>query len=607
MIRYAYTHTATEATTGYFSCEPQPRPELADALRALAGRPLDDFLRRHLISRMTGMSAKDAETAIRKAFAEGPLPAPVLALAHELVLLRPALAEPGTLFEALCDEEQAGATGEKEAETDLTAATPQPARPAETADAGADEPATSLIFLRRQRLPDREAHRLWTRAMAANIVRHQALKGPDAIGLPPLHYEHGAGEKRPGTSGAFTAPFPVGLETLHAEFAGRFTDAAPHMRPPSAETAALAEERLAALDIIAGQEMRHTASLSPVALLRPWTMRLFVRRGRHDFVLEGQATTYGRGLSVADARASCLMEMAERASAYLSIDENGIANLAGDGTLFEGPRSSLLDRGMDALDPDDYPLEAPYGDEAVLWMRGEKSGGGPLWVPVQMASLFCNPDEVALFDSLGSTGIATGRTMEEAKLAALLEIAERDAEATTPFAKSSCFTLEADDDPLIAALLTDYKARGINVQFQDLTGPTGIPVYKCFVMSMKGQIAAGHGAGLSARRAVISALTETPFAYPDGDPSGPLLRKLPVRKLGELPDYGLPTPAANLAMLEALFTRNGRPPAYADLTRTDIGFPVVRAFVPGMELAADGGDFSRVPYRLYQNYLGLFV
>jgi ribosomal protein S12 methylthiotransferase accessory factor YcaO len=240
-------------------------------------------------------------------------------------------------------------------------------------------------------------------------------------------------------------------------------------------------------------------------------------------------------------------------------------------------------------------------------MAGESPGLGRVYVPVQMAGLFCNLDEIALFDSPGSTGIATGCTLEEARVAALLEILERDAEATTPFSKASCFRLEADPDrdPLIAALLADYAALGINVQFQDLTGPLGVPAFKCFVMSPKGAIARGHGAGLSARRAVISALTETPFAYPEGGPSGPMLRKLPARRLHELPDYTLPTPAANLALLEDLLRQNGRPPVYVSLTRPELGFPVTRALVPGLELAADRDAFSRIPRRLYENYLRL--
>ena len=77
-----------------------------------------------------------------------------------------------------------------------------------------------------------------------------------------------------------------------------------------------------------------------------------------------------------------------------------------------------------------------------------------------MAGLFCNLDEVRLFDTPGSTGLATGNTMEEAKVAALLEIMERDAEAVTPFSKTNCFSLGAGD-ARVAALLADYAARGI--------------------------------------------------------------------------------------------------------------------------------------------------
>jgi ribosomal protein S12 methylthiotransferase accessory factor YcaO len=44
---------------------------------------------------------------------------------------------------------------------------------------------------------------------------------------------------------------------------------------------------------------------------------------------------------------------------------------------------------------------------------------------------------------------------------------------------------------------------------------------------------------------------------------------------------------------------------YADLTRADVGLPVVRAIVPSMEILADFDRFSRVHPRLYANYLKL--
>ena len=589
MLRYSYVHTATEATTGYFSCEPSPPLSLEEALHYLASHPLDDFMRRHVLARMGSLSGRQVAECIA-GFFPGPPPEAVTALLGELCLLNPALRDDMPL------------AAERDKET-------------------ASTDATSLIFLRWRELPDHELHRQWIRIFTSNIREHRALKTPEEIGLPPPYPDGFDGDVQ--KTGSSIPSFTTGIADIYPLHpASRLADAPPHHRPSSVETAALAEERLTRLGIIAGQEMRHTASLSPVGLLRPWNVRLSVRRGRHDFSLEGQATTYGRGLSVPDARASCLMEMVERASAYLSLTEDGVTVLTKDGVtglaeplpVITATRSTLLAEYGAALDPNDFCLEVPYNDARLTWISGRqahRSNGSavrtsPIWVPVQMVSLFSNLDEIALSDAPGSTGIATGCSMEEAQVAALLEILERDAEATTPFSKSSCFTLEADAaiDPLIAALLADYKARGINVQFQDLTGPLGVPVYKCFVMSTKGAIAAGHGAGLSARKAIVSALTETPFPYPDGEPSGPLLRKLPARKLHEMPDYSLASPAANLSLLEDLLLSNGRAPIYVTLTRQDLGFPVVRALAPGMEPAADGSDFRRVPRRLYANYLG---
>ena len=649
MLHYKYTHTRTEGTTGYFSCEPDPVPSLAEALVLLVERPLDEFLHRHLLNRLTAMPADRAAGQFAEAILQcfdGKLPPPLRALIRELILTAPAWAE-GEPFFAIAAETEPDAEQADDTAAGRSAGNGDDAGgDSEHADATPLDAVTPLIPLRWVRLPDRDLHTRWGLRLADNIQHHRACPSPADMDLPPL-YPHlreivqagaeqveraggqtaNAGQSAaaahppfPGRSLAFTAPFPAHIREVYAEHAARQSagqpaGAAPYARPPAAQTADLAEERLAAAGIIAGPQMRHTASLSPVALLRPWNIRAGVNRGRHRHSLEGQATTYGRGLSLPDARASCLMEMVERASAYLSVSEAGIENLARPAPVVYGRRSAILAEHGPALDPNDYPLEVPYADAPLLWMAGQTTGQtaaqpagetGLIYVPVQMVSLFCNLDEIALFAAPGSTGIATGCTMEEARLAALTEILERDAEATTPFAKSGCFTLRADSDPDLAALLADYAARGINVQFQDLTGPTGPPVYKCFVMSPKGAIARGHGAGLSGRRAIVSALTETPFPYPDGGPSGPLLRKLPVRNLSELPDYSLPTPAASLAMLEDLLRRNHRAPVYVDLTRPDLGFPVVRAFVPGLEMAADTDAFSRVPLRLYGKYLEMW-
>lgn len=597
MILYKYTHTTTQATTGYFSCEPEPPLSLEKALSYLGECPYDDFMRRHIITRLLSLQTGQIGPAIKQAFADSPLPESILALIDELTLLHPAFGQTASPFRA-----QNQNTNQ----------------------------ATSLIFLRWRHLPDRDVHRQWRKFFWLNIFEHRALKSPKACGLPPLYpddlgmacnglssrdYITPSSSKAPlpGYGNSFTAPFSHSLTDIYPSYLdGQEPDLVPHTRPNAAETSALAQERLAAEGIIADREMRHTSSLSPVGLLRAWNLSSKTSLGRHEYLLEGQATTYGRGLSLADARVSCLMEMVERASAYLSISQLGIEGLTHQAPVRLCTRSAILGENGNAIDPNDYPLEVPYEDQPLYWMEGHSPGladqGNQIYVPVQMAGLFSNLDEISLFSSFGSTGIATGCTYEEAKLAALLEILERDAMATTPFVKSQCFTLEADavSEPDIFALLEDFRYRGINVQFQDITGQLGVPVYKCFVMNSKGAILAGHGAGISTRRAIISALTETPFPYPDGGPSGPLLRKLPVRLLKELPDFSLATPASNLALLEELLEKNGRDPVYIDLTRKSLGFPVVRALIPGMEVAADGDDFSRVPLRLYYNYQKLF-
>ena len=182
------------------------------------------------------------------------------------------------------------------------------------------------------------------------------------------------------------------------------------------------------------------------------------------------------------------------------------------------------------------------------------------------------------------------------------EIIERDAEATTPFRRDQCFTLHSRDE-LLQSLLDDYAARGIQVQFQDMTTECGIPVYQCFVMSRRGEIVRATGAGLSGSRAALAALTETPWPYPYGEPTGPALSALPQRCLEELPDWGLGSAAANLRQLEEMLIAQGRTPLYVDLTRRDLDIPVVRAIVPGLELTGELDDFSRPSLRLMTRYL----
>lgn len=351
--------------------------------------------------------------------------------------------------------------------------------------------------------------------------------------------------------------------------------------------------------------MRHESSLAPVGLLRNWNVDVRVSCGKLDYTLQGEATTWGRGLSIAAARASYSMEMAERASAYLSVDGGRITDRLQPAPLVRASHAELSTRGIRALAPQSLPIDAEYRGQPLYWMEGQDAAGEKILVPVQAVGLFCNLDEPALFLSPGSTGLASGNSLEEAKAAALTEVLERDAEATMPWRREQCFELEAGDGthPL-AVLLADYARRGVHVWFRDMTTEFGVPCYQSFVTQADGSLARGAGAGLSGAGALLSALTETPYPYPHGPASAPAPAGLPRRKVENLPDYRLDSPERNLLLLETVLASHGHAPVYVTLTREDLEVPVVRALVPGLELMADFDAFSRPSVRLFKNYLG---
>ncbi len=561
-LSYRYAHAATESMTGYFSCEPPEDLSFEAALARLEAAPLDEFLHRHLLRRIGALPPAEAAALADPA-------RPVLtALLRETGFLH---APHARLFEGATEEELLG----------LEAFTPLP----------------YLGFARRslseEGRREQERIRAWNALFEANLMRHHPLPHPDDADPLPA-YAMGAPQK--GEKGVTAAEAYARLAVPGAPV---------WTRPPAQVTAAEALSSLAACGVIAGMEMRHESSLAPVGLLRNWNVDVSVRCGKLDYTLQGEATTWGRGLSIAAARASYSMEMAERASAYLSVDGEGISDRLHPAPLLRPSHAELAARGIRALAPQSLPIDAEYRGQPLYWMEGQDAAGETILVPVQAVGLFCNLDEPALFLSPGSTGLASGNTLEEAKVAALTEVLERDAEATIPWRREQCFELEAGDGghPL-AVLLADYARRGIHVWFRDMTTEFGVPCYQSFVTQADGSRARGAGAGLSGAGALLSALTETPYPYPHGPASAPAPAGLSRRKLEDLPDYRLDSPERNLMLLETVLTSHGHAPVYVTLTREDLEVPVVRALVPGLETTVDFDAFSRPAVRLFKNYLG---
>lgn len=581
VLDYAYTHEQTQATTGYFSCVPPQSLRFEQALTRLEAAPMDDFLHLHLLRHLSGTPQSELRSLAAASYDAGSdtFTRPVLAaLLAECALLGSDLLQGDgvqTIF------------------------------PADAAKRLADY--SPAVYLRAASLADHATAAAWSALFRANICDHHTLPRPDETGIAPLFSAdaiHAAARRM--------ATHADELAKQHAML--KAEDWEPWQRPPAQETYLRALDALMENGVVDGPEMRHEASLSPIALLRGWQVDIAVSSGSVRHTLKGKATAYGRGLSLAGARASYAMEIVERASTYVSVgrgscavgDTDMILDRKADLPLTLARYSELVEQGRAALDPNLLPLEVPYRDAPLHWLSATDTAGASVLVPAQAVFLFCNLDEQALFLAGGSTGLASGNIMDEAVVAALTEIAERDAEATTPYSRTRCFTLRSHDK-MVQSLLDDYAACGIRVQFQDLTTELGLPVYQCFVTGRDGKVARATGANLCGARAALAALTETPWPYSTSQtkppvPSGSGLAGLPIRVLEDLPDYSLPSPRANRSLLEAVLAAHGRSPLYVDLTRKDFDIPVVRAIVPGLALTAEWDRFSRPDARLFARY-----
>jgi ribosomal protein S12 methylthiotransferase accessory factor YcaO len=560
-MQYEMKHSLTLGGVGLFSVQPAPNLSFSEMLEHVRRKPMDEFMRKFLYEHMANHRTRKVEKLLAGMDPEAD-PALVSLLAESCRLH----ARFAHLAERFFGEELLDRLSEH----------------------------SPMIHLRSLQLPDQELHAAWSEVFEANIAAHQALPEPGSSGLKAPVAEadmEAASLAGPGLSELPAPPPPP--------------PPAPEESTPASDVAALALERLEPLGLFAGPEMRHRACLATHALLRHWMVKTRVRNGRHNDTLTGFQTSYGRGLEEDAARASLYMEMVERVSAFANVSGDKVDKLAGPDRLVHASREELLAAGENPLDLDRLRVEVPYRGQKLWWlpaaMAGEE-GGGACLVPAQLGWMFLNLDEPALTGGVGSTGLAAGLTTAQARRHGILECVERDAEATTPFAWSQCFTIRSKE-PKIAALLALLEENGVRPAFQDLTGELGIPCYKAFVLGRRGDVNRGTSAGLSGPKAALSALTEIPFPVPSPPTLAPP-EDLPERELESLPEHVTGSAAGDVALLETALGSRGLSPAYVDLTRKDLGLPAVRVLVPGLEMQADFDRFARVSPRLFGRYLG---
>ena len=198
-----------------------------------------------------------------------------------------------------------------------------------------------------------------------------------------------------------------------------------------------------------------------------------------------------------------------------------------------------------------------------------------------------------------TNGCAAGASLTEAILGALLELVERDAVAIWWYNRlcRPAMDLESLGDAGLLEFDRSFREIGRQLHLLDVTTDLRIPSFVAVAAKLDGsQPCFGAGAGMSARKAAFQAAAEVAqivFWSENGSGSEEMRSWIQSATLDEqayLKPCGVVSaydehamdPGEGLASCVRLLWDAGHEPFYLDLTRPEVGLPVVRAIVPGL-------------------------
>ncbi|MFJ7305180.1 YcaO-like family protein [Streptomyces sp. NPDC099088] len=313
------------------------------------------------------------------------------------------------------------------------------------------------------------------------------------------------------------------------------------------------------------------------------------------------SVSQGKGISASLARVSAAMESIELWHA----EELSPAPMVA--TVHE-MESNLPYSVFDLLRPSRSALTS---DSRIPWIKAAPvTGGAMVWVPEPCVRLGLIPAPAGSgrlpMLHRSSNGLASGNSLQEALLHAMYEVIERDALARTPRPNAGP---DLDVDPASAygaskRLLDHFEAASVDVRIRDLTPVAQLPCYEASIWSREFPIQFyGWGCHSDVDVAVSRSLTEaaqarlTAIAGARDDLPTELYEWPNVRRRltcpfpSDRPQRRIPEPFTGPMstfmddILQAVATlhRRGKGGAYwVDLTRPEIGIPVVKVIAPGM-------------------------
>jgi len=318
----------------------------------------------------------------------------------------------------------------------------------------------------------------------------------------------------------------------------------------------------------------------------------------------GAITVYnGKGATVEESRISAIMEGIERYSA--EVHDRNLRVALFDEMRMEGS----------VLDPHDLILPAgAETDRFTSWIEGyDIVSNSTLWVPAY-AVFHPLPPRYRGPARTNTNGLASGNTMEEAIFHALSEVIERDAWSIVETTRNTGPAVVGIDDPAIRDMQKKFADAQVEVTIRDITSDIGIPTIAAVADDVLTKdpslLTIGIGTHTSARIAVMRALTEVAqsrltqiHGAREDTTLAEMRKKMGYERAKRINGYwyrdngtvAYETISSSDTddfqkdiqnVVDALKAQGLDRVIVVDLTREEIGIPVVRVIVPGLELFA---------------------
>ncbi|MDD1678840.1 MAG: YcaO-related McrA-glycine thioamidation protein [Methanomicrobiales archaeon] len=318
----------------------------------------------------------------------------------------------------------------------------------------------------------------------------------------------------------------------------------------------------------------------------------------------GAVSVYnGKGATPLAARVSAMMEGIERYSGE-----------AGDREMVYSRYEERKDT-ENVLDPRQLILPYSVDPSGILpWVEGyDLAGDDSILVPAQAVFHPLFSPYPPLFRT-NTNGLASGNTREEAIFHALTEVIERDAWSLVETLRNAGPRIAGADGETVTGLLERFHRAEIEVHLRDITSDLGIPTIAAvaddLLLKDPALLTIGMGTHTSATIAAIRALTEVAqsrltqiHGAREDIPHTDVRKRLGYERTKRLNRYwfqaetevpmeeirSLDTPdfLEDIMTIVGSLREKGLTRVIAvDLTRPEIGIPVVRVIVPGLEVYA---------------------